>query len=246
MFDKPVFELDDRVKIIYLTDVIPNHEGIRKAKKSKNAFKIVKEYAYGIKVLSTRKHSMINFILHCNSDYIISTRDIFDDWLGVYGRPEVTKIGWEHNHYHDNFKYADNIVRSAKNLDYFVLVSNNLKDYYSKRLAKYNVKCFYIPNIIDNLPKRIAPLEENRLVSVGRLSPEKGYMDLLQLFNVLHKNHNDWVLDIIGDGSEKDKLNNYIIKNKLESCVTLHGYQDKKYIDEILNKSSLYIMTSYN
>ena len=70
-------------------------------------------------------------------------------------------------------------------------------------------------------------------------------MELKEKQLKIHKNHNDWVLDIIGDGSEKDKLNNYIIKNKLESCVTLHGYQDKKYIDEILNKSSLYIMTSY-
>ena len=245
LFDKPVFDIDDRVKIIYLTDVIPNHEGIRIAKKNKNVFKLFKEYIYSIKVLSKRKKSMVNYIIHCNSDYIISSRDIFDDWLGAYGKSNVIKIGWEHNHYHDDFKYADNIVRCAKNLDYFVLVSNNLRDYYSKRLSKYNVKCFYIPNIIDNLPRECAPLEEKRIVSVGRLSPEKGYMDLLHLFNALHENHDDWVLDIIGDGSEKDKLNEYIIKNKLESYVTLHGYQDKNYIDKVLNKSSLYVMTSY-
>ena len=245
LFDRPVFDIDDKVNIIYLTDVVPNHEEIRKAKKSKNIFKIIKEYSYGAKVLSKRKSSMINFILRCNSDYIISTRDIFDDWLGAYGKPNAIKIGWEHNHYHDNFKYADNVVRCVKNLDYFILVSKNLRDYYSKRLNRYNVKCFYIPNIIDNLPKKTSPLEENRLVSVGRLSPEKGYMDLLKLFNVLHKKHIDWALDIIGDGSEKEKLEKYIKNNDLESSVTLHGYQDKNYIDKILNKSSLYVMTSY-
>ena len=245
LFDKPVFEIDDKVKIIYLTDVIPNHEGIRNAKKSKNIIKIFKEYAYGFKVLSKRKKNMINFIIHCKSDYIISSRDIFDEWLGVYGRNDVVKIGWEHNHYHDNYKYANNVVRCAKNLDYFILVSNNLRDYYSKRLMKYNVKCFYIPNIIDNLPREVAPLEEKRIVSVGRLSPEKGFMDLLKIFHILHNNHKDWVLDIIGDGSEKDKLMEYISKNDLASSVTLHGYRDKKYIDKILNKSSLYVMTSY-
>ena len=104
---------------------------------------------------------------------------------------------------------------------------------------RYNVKCFYIPNIIDNLPKKTSPLEEMRIVSVGRLSPEKGYMDLLRLFKVIHSNHKDWVLDIIGDGREKDKLEEYISKNNLESSVTLHGYQDKNYIDDILNKSSV-------
>ena len=245
LFDKPVFDIDERVKITYLTDVVPNHEGIRNAKKSKNILKILKEYSFGLKVLSKRKKSMVSFILHCNSDYIISTRDIFNDWLGAYGNVNSIKIGWEHNHYHDNYKYADNIVRSAKNLDYFVLVSKNLRDYYSKRLSKYSVKCFYIPNIIDSLPKTLAPLEEKRLVSVGRLSPEKGYLDLLKLFSILNKKHKDWVLDIIGDGSEMNKLSKFIKNNKLDSYVTLHGYQNKQYIDNILNKSSLYIMTSF-
>ena len=245
LFDKPVFDIDERVKVIYLTNVVPNHEGIRNARKNKNILKLVKEYSYGALVLSKRKKSMVNFIIHCDSDYIISTRDIFNDWLGGYAKPNVIKIGWEHNHYHDNFKYADNIVRTAKNLDFFVLVSKNLRDYYSKRLRKYNVKCFYIPNIIDELPNKTAPLEEKRLISVGRLSPEKGYDDLLKLFKILHETYKDWHLDIIGDGQEKNNLEKYIDNNKLEKNVTLHGYQKKDYIDEMLNKSSLYVMTSH-
>ena len=91
----------------------------------------------------------------------------------------------------------------------------------------------------------MAPLKEKRLVSVGRLSPEKGYMDLLKIFKLLHQDHKDWTLDIIGDGKEKDKLEDYISKNKLDEFVTLHGYRDKEYIDKILHKSSLYIMTSH-
>ena len=39
------------------------------------------------------------------------------------GKEETLKIGWEHNHYHDDMKYATDVIRSAKNLDYFVLVS---------------------------------------------------------------------------------------------------------------------------
>lgn len=245
LFDKPVFKIDDRVMINYLTDVVPNHEGIREAKKNKKVVKLIKEYSYGAKVLIKRRNSMVDYIIHCDSDYIISTRDIFNDWLGTYGNRDSIKIGWEHNHYHDNYRYADNVVRSAKKLDYFVLVSRNLRDYYSKRLRKYNVKCFFIPNIVDKLPKEMAPLKEKRLVSVGRLSPEKGYMDLLKIFKLLHQDHKDWTLDIIGDGKEKDKLEDYISKNKLDKFITLHGYRDKEYIDKVLHKSSLYIMTSH-
>ena len=44
LFDKPVFKIDDRVMINYLTDVVPNHEGIREAKKNKKVVKLIKEY----------------------------------------------------------------------------------------------------------------------------------------------------------------------------------------------------------
>lgn len=105
---------------------------------------------------------------------------------------------------------------------------------------------FYISNVIEGIPgKRFAPLDEKRLVSVGRLSPEKGFIDLLKMFNILHKDYPDWRLDIIGDGVEKDKLEKYIKDHDLEKVVLLHGFRDKEYIDEILQKSAIYLLTSY-
>lgn len=246
LYDKPVFKIDDRVKITYLLDDIkPNHEQIRLAKKKKNPFKLLKEGLYGFKVLYHRRKSMVKFLINCNSDYIISTRDIFNDWLSLYGKPDSIKIAWEHNHYHGNLKYADNVVRSCKKLDYLVLVSYDLELFYSDKLKKSKCKCVYIPNIIDDLPKSLAKLQSNRIVSVGRLSPEKGYMDLLRVFKLLHQENPEIILDIIGDGKEKDILEKFIEKNKLKDYVTLHGFQNKDYIDKILNDSSLYVMTSY-
>ena len=246
LYDKPAFNIDKKVKIRYLTkDIAPNKDEFKEALKRKNIHNIIQEGNKSINVLKLRKMTMINYIKKCDSDIIISSRDIFDDWLGKYAKEGVVKIGWEHNHFHGNMKYANKITKYARKLDYFVLVSKELRDYYSDRLKGTKCRCVYIPNIIDKLPKYLSRLNKKRLVSVGRLSPEKGYMDLLKLFNILHNNHKDWVLDIIGDGSEKDKLDNYISKNNLSSCVTLHGYQNKNYIDNILNKSSLYVMTSY-
>ena len=70
-------------------------------------------------------------------------------------------------------------------------------------------------------------------------------MDLLKIFNQLSKKHPTWHLDIIGDGPEKEKLQEYIKAKDLKEKVTLHGFQSKEYIDKVLNKSSLYIMTSF-
>lgn len=245
LFEKSVFPVDDRVKIVYLTSVKPNRDKIKKALRKKQLFKLVKETFYALKVLRLREKTMISYIKNCDSDVVIATRDIFDEWLGKYGQDKVLKIGWEHNHYHGDFKYAANITRSNKRLDYLVLVSNSLRAFYEKELIKSKCQVVYIPNVIEGIPENIAPLDEKRLVSVGRLSPEKGFIDLLKMFNILHKDYPDWRLDIIGDGVEKDKLEKYIKDHDLEKVVLLHGFRDKEYIDEILQKSAIYLLTSY-
>lgn len=245
LFEKSVFPVDERVKIKYLTDVKPNKESLKKAIKKKNIIKIFKEGFYAVKVLMKRRNTMIKYIKECDSDVIIATRDIFDEWLGDYGKEETLKIGWEHNHYHNDFKYAANITRSNKKLDFLVLVSNSLKEFYSKELINEKCECIYIPNVIENVPEKIAPLNNKKLISVGRLSPEKGFMDLLKLYAILHKDYPDWTLDIIGDGVEKDELKNFIKEHKLEDFVTLHGFRDKDYIDKMLHESSIYLLTSY-
>lgn len=246
LYEKSAFELDKRVKVNYLNnDLKPNHEALRNSLKSKNPFRIIKELAFSTKVLHYRKKTMVQYIKNTDSDVIISTRDIFNYWVSGYCRDGILKIGWEHNHFHENMKYAERIASSVKNMDYLVLVSSELQKFYAEKLRNSNCMCIYIPNSIDKLPVKVAPLKTKRLVSVGRLSPEKGYLDLLKIFNKLSKKNKDWVLDIIGDGVEKDKLKRYIEHNDLSSKVTLHGFQGKNYIDKVLHDSSIYLMTSF-
>ena len=245
LYDNSVFPVNEKVKITYLTDVKPNKAEIKQAFKSKNIFRMCKELFFAFKVLRLRKKTMINYIKDCDSDVIVATRDIFDEWLGEYGKENTIKIGWEHNHYHNDFKYAANITRANKRLDYLVLVSNSLKKFYSKELINAKCECVYIPNVIESIPEKVAPLNQKRLVSVGRLSPEKGFMDLLKIYTMLHKIYPDWKLDIVGDGVEKDNLQKFIYDHKLEETVTLHGFRDKEYIDKLLHESSIYLLTSF-
>ena len=247
LYDKSVFDLDDSINVKYLNDstIVPNHKSLKSAIHSKNIKKIFKEFAYSLKVLHYRKNGMINYIKSCDSDVIISTRDIFNEWLSLYGKDDVLKIGWEHNHFHDNYKYAHRIIHSAKKLDYLVLVSMDLLEFYKRKMSNYKCMCIYIPNCIESIPQKLSKLNEKRLISVGRLSPEKGYLDLLKVYKQLRNDYPNWVLDIIGDGKERDNLEKYIKNNNLEKYVTLHGFQGKEYIDKLMNKSSIYLMTSF-
>ena len=245
LYDEPAFYIDPKVHIRYLSKVVPNKNDFKYAVKRVNIFKIIKEAIKALNILRIKRKVLIDAIDSCDSDIIISTRDYTNKYLGEYRNNNVIAIGWEHNHYHDDYRYARNVSRSAYYLDYFVLVSENLRDFYAGRLINSNCRCVYIPNIIDKIPRVTSELTEKRLISVGRLSPEKGYMDLLKIYSVLANKHPDWVLDIIGDGSEKERLEKFINNHNLNDKITLHGFQNKEYIDKVMHKSSIYIMTSY-
>ena len=126
LYDKPAFYLDERVEVKYLmTDLKPNRKEIKNALKKFKLVTFFRELKKAHKILSLKKNLMIDTIKKCESEVIISTRDIYNFWLSMYGKEKTLKIGWEHSHHNNNIKYINKIVKSAKELDYFVLVSKN-------------------------------------------------------------------------------------------------------------------------
>ena len=246
MYDDPVFDLDERVTVKYLIENRkPNRREFYYYLKKKRFIKAFKEGLKGIKTLYLKRKTMIDYIKNTDSKVIISTRDIYNRWLGDFAKPKVKKIGWEHNHHHNNKLYALNVIRSSRKLDYLVLVSKDLNRFYKREMRNYQCKCVCIPNVIEKMPGRLAKLENKKLISVGRLSKEKGYLDLLKIYSQVMKKYPDWTLDIVGDGAEKEKLEKFIEKNNLEKNVTLHGFRNRDYIDKLFKESSIYLMTSH-
>lgn len=240
VYEKPVNKLDRRVKVKYLTELKPNKMEFKCALKKIKLISAFKEGIKSIKILRLKKDLMIDFIKQCDSDVIISTRDIHNFWLGEYARDGVLKIGWEHNHHHGNMKYADKIIKSCEKLDYFILVSKDLTEFYKSRVKP---KCVYIPNLVSKSDK-VSDLKENNLVTIGRLSHEKGFIDLIDVFALVHMMYPDWKLNIIGDGEEKHKILSKINKYGLSDSVIMHGFLDKDQVGKVLSKSSIYVMTS--
>ena len=186
---------------------------------------------------------MASYIKQSDSDIIIATRDFLDQLLGKYGKASCFKIGWEHNHHHGNQRYEKKIVKSNQKLDALVLVSQDLKKDYQAKLK--TCRCVYIPNSIDDYPEIPSDLTHHHLISVGRLSKEKGFFDLIQIFEKIVLSHPDWKLDIIGDGREREHLKSYVKEHHLEDSIIFHGFQGKAYINQKLLSSSVYLMTSY-
>ena len=65
----------------------------------------------------------------------------------------------------------------------------------------------------------------HHIIAVGRLHCSKGFFELIDAFQMVLKKHNDYYLDIYGDGELKKKLDYYISKNNLRGKVALKGNQ---------------------
>lgn len=241
LYSEPVNTLKKEVKVKYLTDLKPNRENFKDALKKLKIITVLKEGIQSLKILYLRKKLMVKYIKECDSDVIISTRELHNSWLGKYGKDESIKIGWEHNHHHGNMKYAKKVVNSSKKLDYLVLVSKDLTNFYKDRTK---TKCVYIPNMIEQTSVK-SNLKEKNLISIGRLSPEKGFLDLIDVFEIINKTKPDWKLNIIGDGIQKECIIQKIKDKNLEEYINMHGYLTKEEMKPILEKSSIYLMTSF-
>lgn len=245
LYDKPIFELDSKIKVTYLIEDKPNRKEFKTNLKNLNIMGVIKEGLKAIKLLYLKKTRMVRYIKNCDSDVIITTRDIHNKWLGTYGKKEILKIGWEHNYHQNDKRYIKKVVSSVKELDYFILVSEELREFYSDQLKKEKVKCVYIPNAIDKISDRLSDLKSNNLISVGRISPEKGYLDLIEVFNLVSKNNDNLKLNIVGDGLQFDDVKKRINELKLNDKIIMHGFKNRDEVNKLLSESSLYLMCSY-
>ena len=135
--------------------------------------------------------------------------------------------------------------------DKIICVSNKCKESFVKKIPELNNKCIVINNLIDfdNIDKlkldNVDKIDHRNfnIVSVGRLSKEKNYMNLLKaLKKVVNEVNITIKVYIVGDGPERKKLDKYIRKNSLENVVYLEGYQINPY--KYIKYANLYIQPS--
>ena len=81
-----------------------------------------------------------------------------------------------------------------------------------------------------------------RLISVGRLVPQKGYDRLLKVVKRLHDNGYLVDLLILGEGSERETLEKYVESHDMQSYVALPGFSENPYQE--MSESDLFVCSS--
>lgn len=122
--------------------------------------------------------------------------------------------------------------------DHFILLTESDRKNYPKQ--KKNVQV--IPNPLPFFPKEQAILENPQFVSIGRLTEQKGFDQLIEAFALLSPRYPEWTLKIAGDGELREQLQKQIEQKKLEQKIKLIGVQQD--ILPLLLESSIFVVSS--
>lgn len=255
--NRDIYNISNRVKIDAKPDIFKS--GIF----SKIIRKLIKEINKKTGILNRKKfiHYLVNiyypqkirnnFIKYFSEnkyDLIIGVEGIYSILLGCISEDIDSKIiGWQHNSYD---AYLNNRNRYYWNLD-------SLFETYVEKLDKYivlteydkimfkkkkNIECEVIANPRSFKSSKKSTLENKQFLAAGRFTHQKGFDLLIEAFKVFSQFNNDWNLVIVGEGEEKQKIEELIKINKLDQRIYIKPFSDN--IEEYFLESSLLLLPS--
>ncbi|QHA93639.1 glycosyltransferase family 4 protein [Bacillus sp. N1-1] len=246
----PFFEIDPRIKVTVLHDVV-NRTKNQLDLKSKVANKLLKMKSRLIHPDDEGHHffsaltdiKMYNYIKSIDSGILVSTRPSFNIFASKYVKKDVKVIGQEHLNYAiypERLKRS--IVKHYASLDYLATLTDDDTTDYKELLSSGSVKVKKLTNSIPKLQGGVSPLESKTIIAAGRLVPQKGFDLLIEAFKIVNEKHPDWKLKIFGGGRERQNLLDLIEEKELYNHVVLMGSTPN--IDVELMKSSIYALSS--
>lgn len=165
------------------------------------------------------------------------------------------KIAWVHvdlvtwNRVDGVFKNLEHHKKAYSKFDEVLCVSQTVKEGVEKKYNVKNARVLYNPinreKILKLSNEKIDDIKLSskfRLISVGRLSEQKGYDRLLRVFKKLKSDGLNIELLLVGNGDKYNELSKYILENKLTNDVVLLGFKDNPY--KYVKTSDLFVCSS--
>ncbi|MBQ7692099.1 MAG: glycosyltransferase [Oscillospiraceae bacterium] len=247
MPDSPAFPLDDRVKVTWLLDEIPNREAWKAALRGHDLPGIARESFRAARILRDKKRAVVEAVEGAEDGVVITTRPEDNVLLSRHGRPGALKIAQLHR----DHAFEKELVRSIKKdyggVDIFALLTPGLRDEVREMMRGNNAhtECVYMPNFLEHFPDDPSKYpREKSVLAVGRLHEVKRFDLLIRLFHCVRPQFPDWTLRIVGEGEERQKLEDTIRELGAEDYVNLTGKKDAAGVEEEMLRASVFAMTS--
>jgi glycosyltransferase involved in cell wall biosynthesis len=198
-----------------------------------------------------RQETLIKVIKEGKYDTVIGVHAFLAIRLATIKKElgSIKTIGWIHNSFNALLRKGSPYLgtelkyhygRQLQKLDDVVVL-------YQQDAEMYQLAFDFRPTSIYNpLTLKPGPQSDGHLkkfLAVGRFSPKhKGFDLLIQAFTIFAQKNKEWLLDIVGEGLEKDLLTQMITEHGLEKRIQLHPFTSE--IQTYYSSASVYVLSS--
>ncbi|MGH0632168.1 glycosyltransferase family 4 protein [Bacillus pacificus] len=184
--------------------------------------------------------------IHTASRGSFSRKRIFVKIAKFFGKRVILHIhGAEFMLFYEesNERVKSQIQEVLEQVDVIITLSKKWKTDIEGITSNKNVKVIY--NAIDSTKFNLSKLNEQNILFMGRVGTRKGIYDFLDIMPNILKDFPNAKLHIAGDG-DLSLLDRKIEELNIKNHVCVYGWIDYKQKIKILEKSSIFILPSYN
>ncbi|CAK7019249.1 glycosyltransferase [Fusobacterium varium] len=183
--------------------------------------------------------------------YIIGFQEGPSNFIAANLKLKSVKIGWLHSDINKLSKIQTKMEKNVyEKLEIIIAVSKSVKELAEKKYSFLfpKIKVLYNPINIKKIKEeskmqnKLYNEDDINILTIGRLSPEKGYLNLIEVISEVLKEYKNVKLYIIGKGEEMYKIETLIKKLKLEKKIYLLGFKENPY--PYLKESNIYVSSS--
>lgn len=158
----------------------------------------------------------------------------------IYNRKNNILIGTQHSPVRHT-KLMDIFRKiTIEKMNHYVVLDKDTKINMETNCKLKDIKV--IPNALTiNVDSR-SDINSKTVLAIGRLSKEKGFDVLLDVWKLVTSKYNDWNLIIVGEGKEYESLNNKIKSMEIEKSVSIKPFT--KEIEKYYKNASIFALSS--
>ncbi len=169
--------------------------------------------------------------LYKDCDYVIVSDWTFTPFIKNLKTTYIKLIHLNFTRYNTRNKYFNTlIILSCRQLSIW---------------QQYHKDVRVIPNFLSYIPHKSANISNKIVLSVGRLSEQKGFLRLIDIWEIIKQDsiYSDWKLCIVGSGKQQKEIESTIQSKHLQDSIIVKPFTNE--IDKEYLNASIYVMTSY-
>lgn len=148
-------------------------------------------------------------------------------------------------HAHDVFRNHQLLPRKIADAALAVTISRHNVGWLDRNisaLAPRKLKVVHCGVDLRQISVRTQEPSGNRILGVGRLSPEKGFHTLIEALTILRDNGTPFHCTLIGEGPAREDLLSLIDRHELRRQVDLAGAQPQEYVRTALELATIFVL----